>query len=87
MAYKIYEDQITDELTVCPYCYNTWTERKDVYGCCGEVHPAEAYLVDDDQVLLVDEVEVYTRPATEQEIVDKDYEIDEKYDKFKDEEE
>lgn len=54
---KLKESQIKSETIVCPYCMNDWTERKDMFGCCGEVgHQENAFITTDDECLLESEV-------------------------------
>ena len=44
MMYKLYESEILEEITVCPYCMNDWSDKKDMFGCCGENHPETAFI-------------------------------------------
>lgn len=52
---QIYESQVQDELTVCPYCMNPPTRGQR--SCCGENHFEEA-IDTGDEIYLLSEVEI-----------------------------
>jgi len=51
---QAYENQIEEEITVCPYCMNDYRGQLQ---CCGENHWAEAYIIDG-ECYLADEVTI-----------------------------
>lgn len=52
---QIYESQVQDELTVCPYCMNPPTRGQR--SCCGENH-YEPAIDTGDEIYLLSEVEI-----------------------------
>lgn len=52
---QIYESQVQDELTVCPYCMNPPTRGQR--SCCGEIH-YEPAIDTGDEIYLLSEVEI-----------------------------
>lgn len=54
---KFRESQIERTITVCPYCMNEWSDRKDIFGCCGEINSEEAFVIDG-EAYLDSEVEI-----------------------------
>lgn len=50
---QIYESQVQDELTVCPYCYTPVHKM----SCCGETH-YEPAIDTGDEIYLLSEVEI-----------------------------
>ena len=52
---QIYESQVQDELTVCPYCMNPPTRGQ--FSCCGENH-FEPAIDTGDEIYLLSEVEI-----------------------------
>jgi len=64
----IYEEEITEEILICPYCGDDLAETWS--SCCGEAgHGAKAYLMSNGDIWLeheVSEIKAY-RPLTDEE--------------------
>ena len=63
---KLRENEILEEIQVCPYCMNIPRS----FSCCGENHFENAYLTVNDEVFLESEVEIIGNELTQEEIDD-----------------
>lgn len=92
--YHLFESQIESEITICFYCGDEWNTRKNYRGCCGEVHPAAAFLLIPDaidalgypvneDILLEEQVLIVPEPddASQYNDIKADLELDQREDK------
>lgn len=60
---ELYEKDIKEEISVCPYCGN---ENRGQLSCCGENHWTDAIVTWDGDIHLEDEYIVVDEPLTTQ---------------------
>ena len=79
---KIRKEDITDYISVCPYCYEM---NRGQISCCGENHFEDGYLMENGEIYLESDVTVEDTPYYEIEERLMNKKADEAYDKWKDE--
>lgn len=80
--YKITDEEIVEELSVCPYCYEP--ERGNI-SCCGENHFEDGYLLDNGEIILKSDAIVVEIPRYIIEERLEAHRADKAYDFWKDE--